>query len=99
MSFRVMVEESPRYLGEFMDESRWASYRLSNPGVEATLYGYILRDSPLHRSLQNALTKGSQRMILSLQGSPEFKARQSVVIQALISEDIYRIDAPTTLTD
>jgi hypothetical protein len=38
-------------------------------------------------------------MILSLQGSPEFKARQSVVIQALISEDIYRIDAPTTLTD
>lgn len=99
MSFRVMVEESPRYLGEFMDESRWASYRLSNPGVETTLYGYILRDSPLHRSLQNALTKGSQRMILSLQGSPEFKARQSVVIQALISEDIYRIDAPTTLTD
>jgi hypothetical protein len=99
MSFRVIVEESPRYVGEFMDETRWASYRLSNAGVETTLYGYILRNSPLHRSLQNALARGSKRMILSLRGSPEFKARQSVVIQALISEDIYRIDAPTTLTD
>jgi hypothetical protein len=99
MSFRVVIEESPRYLGEFMDESRWASYRLSNPGTEDVLYGYVLRDSAVHRSLLNAQAKGSQRMILRLQSSPEFKARQSVVIKALISEDIYRIDAPTSLTD
>lgn len=99
MSFRVVIEESPRYLGEFMDESRWVSYRLSNSGVEEVLYGYVPRDSPLHQSLQNAQAKGSQRMILSLQSSPEFKARQSVVIKALISEDIYRIDAPTSVND
>ncbi len=99
MSFRVLVEESPRYVGEFMDEYRWVSYRLSNLGVEETLYGYVLRDSPLHLSLENALANGTKRMILSLQGSPEFKARQAVVIKALISEDIYRIQSPTTLTD
>lgn len=99
MSFRVILEDSPRYVGEFMDESRWVSYRLSNPGVDAVLYGYVPRNSDLHRSLQNAQAKGAKRMILSLQGSSEFKARQSVVIQGLISEDIYRIDAPTSLTD
>ena len=99
MAFRVMVEESPRYVGEFMDERRWASFRLSNPDTEEILYGYVLRDSALHGRIQNALARSSRRMILRLQGSSEIKARQSVVIHELISEDTYRIDAPTSLTD
>lgn len=99
MSFRVIVEESPRYFDEFMDESRWVSYRLTNPGTEAMIYGYVLRNSPLHQAILSAQAKGFKRMILNLKGSPEIKAPQSVVIQGLVSENIYRLQAPTTLTD
>lgn len=99
MAFRVIVEESPRYVGEFMDERRWASFRLSNPDVEAVLYGYVLRDSELYRKIQTALSESSRRMILRLQGSTEIKARHCVVIHDLISDDTYRIEPPTSLTD
>jgi hypothetical protein len=99
MTFRVIVEESPRYVGEFMDERRWASFRLSNPETEKTIYGYVLRDSDLYHQIQTALANSSRRMILCLQGSTEMKARDSVVIQKMISEDTYRIEPPTSLTD
>lgn len=99
MVYRLEVEETHRYVAEFMNESEWACYILTKPKSDGMLYGYVRRNSMTHDSLRNALQNGSNQMILKIQASIAMKARNSVVIQELISDSIFRVDPPKSPKD
>jgi hypothetical protein len=99
MAFRVEVKESPRYFGEFSDQSRWVSYQINAVKSDTLLYCYVLRDSKMHQSMDEALRKGFTRMILRLQASTAINLPNAVVVESFISADLYRIDPPKTLID
>lgn len=99
MAFRVEVKESPRYFGEFSDQSRWVSYQINAVKSDTLLYCYVLRDSKMHQSIDEALRKGFTRMILRLQASTAINLPNAVVVESFISADLYRIDPPKTLID
>ncbi|MFM2171682.1 MAG: hypothetical protein RI957_1911 [Verrucomicrobiota bacterium] len=99
ISYRLHVEETHRYVAEFMNESQWVSYALTKPGTEGPLYGYVKRNSPEHTSMQAGIAANTRRMILNIQASPGIKAKDSVVIHKVISETPYRIDPPGSAND
>lgn len=99
MSFRLEVEETPRYIGEFIDESSWVSYRLTKPKSESILYGYARRNSDTHQRIEAARQAGSRHLICKLQCSPAMKAKDSVVIQEMMSDSFYRSSPPKSLYD
>lgn len=99
MAFRISARESPRYFGEFSDQNRWVSYQLNAIKSDTIIYGYVLRDSPAHASIQQATNRGFSRMILRLQASKSIKLLNAVVIESFVSSDFYRIDPPKTLID
>lgn len=99
MSFRVEVEEAPRYMGEFSDQSRWVSYQLNGLKSDVLLYAYVLRGSAMHQQIDDALRNGFRRMILRLQASKSINLPNAVVVDAFISGDLYRIDPPKSLID
>lgn len=99
MVYRLQVEETHRYVAEFMNESEWACYSLTKPKSDEILYGYVRRNTMTHESLRNALQNGSNEMILKIQASIAMKAKNSVVIQELISDSIFRVDPPKSPKD
>jgi hypothetical protein len=99
MSFRLEVEESPRYIGEFIDESSWVSYRLTKAKSESILYGYVRRNSATHQRIAAAQQAGSHHLICMLQCSPAMKAKDSVVIQDMVSDSFYRSSPPKSIYD
>jgi hypothetical protein len=99
MSFRVEVEEAPRYMGEFSDASRWVSYQLNGLKSNVLLYAYVLRGSMMHLQMDETLRNGRHRMILRLQASKAINLPNAVVVDAFISGDLFRIDAPKSLID
>ena len=99
MAFRVTVEPTVRYLAEFSDEARWVCYRLRSQNSEDTLYGYVARNSEQHALIQQRLNEGGDTMILRLQFAKAMKAKQSLVIDKVISTNIYRISPPSSTTD
>lgn len=99
MSFRVVPEDSSRYLGEFRDEKRWMCYRLMEKSSEKILFGYVARNSKAHQRIDNRLAEGGKTMILRLQFAKAIKIPDSVVIDNVISTDTYRIAAPTNTRD
>ncbi len=99
MAFRLSVRESPRYFGEFSDQNRWVSYQLNAIKSDTIIYGYVLRDSPAHVSINQATQRGFSRMILRLQASKSIQLPNAVVIESFVSADLYRIDPPKTLID
>lgn len=99
MAFRVTAESSNFYAHEFSDESRWVSYQLRQKNSEHMVHGYAPRDSELHKQMDKAVSEGPRRIILRLQTSKEFAARRGVVIKGMVSDSIYRIEPPTSLSD
>lgn len=99
MAFRLSLKESPRYFGEFSNIARWVSYEISEASSDTILYGYVLRDSPTHQSIQQAIRFGHQRMIVRLQASKTIQLPNAVIIESFVSADIYRLDPPKTLID
>lgn len=99
ITYRLEVEEEHRYVAEFMNESEWACYRLTKSTSDRVLYGYVRRDNPLQLAMQNATHTGAAEMILKIQASAAMKAKNSVVIQELISDSTFRIDPPKSIKD
>lgn len=99
MAFRLKLKESPRYFGEFSNQSRWVSYELTAARSETILYGYVLRNSPAHQFIQQAIQYGHQYMILRLQASKTIQLPNAVVIESFVSADLFRLDPPKTLID
>ena len=99
IAFRMNIEQTNRYLKEFADESRWCCYALTEKNSAETLYGYVTRNSPTHTSIHNSYLEGKRTFILRLQASKALKSPDSVVIDKFISNDVYRLDPPTTIED
>lgn len=99
IAFRLNIEPTNRYLNEFANESRWCCYALTEKNSAETLYGYVTRNSPTHTSIHNSYLEGKRTFILRIQASKTLKAPDSVVIDKFISNDVYRIDPPTTIED
>lgn len=94
MDFRVTVQSSPRYIGEFSDESRWASYRLTTSFDDEILFGYVTRHSEAHDAIEAAIQSQEPIIILTLQASKALTVKDSVVIQKLVSPHSIRMEAP-----
>lgn len=58
LMLRVIVEPSPYYLSDF-PEDQYESYKITQPGDEAIVWGYVERNSQAHFSLCSALQVGS----------------------------------------
>lgn len=99
MSFRVTAESSTYYAHEFSDESKWVSYQLRQKDSEHMVHAYAARDTAVHAMMDKAVSGGPRRMILRLQTSKEFAAKKAMVIKEVVSDSIYRIEPPTSLTD
>ncbi|HBE23096.1 MAG TPA: hypothetical protein DDW21_06565 [Verrucomicrobiales bacterium] len=99
IAFRLKTKPTNRYLMEFADESRWCCYELTEKDSSKTLYGYVARNSQAHASIHNSYLAGKRTFILRLQASKALKSPDSVVIDKYISNDIHRIDPPTTIED
>lgn len=99
IAFRLNIEPTNRYLMEFADESRWCCYELTEKDSSETLYGYVARNSQAHAAIHNSYLAGKRTFILRVQASKALKSPDSVVIDKYISNDVYRIDPPTTIED
>lgn len=99
IAYRLEVEETPRYLGEFIDETSWVCYRLTKAKSEMVLYGYVRRHSVTHQRIVAAQNAGSRHLICLIQCSPGMKAKDSVVIQEMISDSFIRNSAPKSIYD
>lgn len=100
MAFRVNPEPAFHYQGEFLDEQRWACYRLKEKSSDLTLTGFVLRDSAANLAIEQSLAKGEKTMmILRLQFATAIKLPNSVVIDKVISPRVFRIDPPSSPID
>jgi hypothetical protein len=99
IAFRLKTKPTNRYLMEFADETRWCCYELTEKDSSKTLYGYVARNSQAHAAIHNSYLAGKRTFILRLQASKALKSPDSVVIDKYISNDIHRIDPPTTIDD
>ena len=99
IAFRLNIEPTNRYMMEFADESRWCCFALTEKNSAETLYGYVARNSLTHASIHNSYLEGKRTFILRIQASKALKSPDSVVIDKFISNDVYRIDPPTSIED
>lgn len=97
MDFRVYVERDTFFSHEFADAGRWLCFRLTAPGGEESMFGYVLADSKEARTLLEVMQNhGSGRTSLILRlGIPErLQSRQGVVIEKVLSTRWIYIDPP-----
>jgi hypothetical protein len=94
LDFRISLYPTPYYVGEFVDESRWASYRVTAEGYDEVLFGYVIRNSEEHRIIEAALEKQSPFVIATLMIPSDSKVKHAVVIQKIVSDSYIRADAP-----
>ena len=99
VSYRLELSESPRPIAEFSNEQVWACYCLTKAPSDKILFGYVRRGSDPHLAIETARSMGAKQMILRLQASSTLKAKNSVVIQEVISGILYRMDPPRSLYD
>ena len=99
MTFRVNPEPAFHYQGEFLDEQRWACYKLKEKSSELTLAGFVLRDSAAHLAIEQSLAEGEKTMILRLQFATAIKLPNSVVIDKVISSKVFRMEPPSSPID
>jgi hypothetical protein len=97
MDFRVYVERDAFFSHEFADSGRWLCFRLTAPGGEDSMFGYVLAESDEARKLLEVIQKnGSGRTSLILRlGIPErLQSRHGVVIEKTLSSRWIYIDPP-----
>jgi hypothetical protein len=97
--FRISISPTPYYVGEFSDESRWASYRLTADGYDEVMFGYVLRHSEEHAAIEMALMQNAPVLIATLMIPPNCAAKHSVVIQKIVSTSSIRSEPPRTTSN
>lgn len=84
--FRVTLSPVDYYNFDFLDESKWQSYRLISPDKEHSIYGYAEKGSRLDQRLRpNADTK-SVALMLSLKFPKGTSSNDQVEIEKIINE-------------
>ncbi|MGC4015256.1 MAG: hypothetical protein QM755_12180 [Luteolibacter sp.] len=95
--FRVILQPDVFYSHEFSDSIRWSNYRLTAPGGEEALFGYVLRNSDTSRYIQTLLSRNKgQPVALTIRLSipPDLKSPRGVVIEKVLSEHWVYLTAP-----
>jgi len=97
MNFRVYVEEDHFFSHEFVDSNHWASFRLTAPGGEETLFGYAPRGGPLEAELLALIEQNGRNpapAILRLALPAGTQSRRGVIIDKLMSTRWIYVDPP-----
>ena len=97
MDFRVFVEEDHFFTHEFVDSTRWASFRLTVPGGEETLFGYAPRDGTVAAELLGLIEQNDDKpaaVILRLNLPAATKSRRGVIIDKVMSPRWIYVDPP-----
>jgi hypothetical protein len=97
MEFRVAAEEDHFFSHEFADASRWASFRLTAPDAEETLFGYAARGGEVETELLALIGKSerkSAQVILRLRLAAGTQSRRGVLIEQVMSNRWIYVDPP-----
>lgn len=97
LDFRISLQPTAYYVGEFSDESRWVSYRVTAYGHSEVLFAFVLRHSDEHLAIESSLAQKSPYLIATLMIPPDTSVKHAVVIQKIVSDNFIRADAPKTL--
>jgi hypothetical protein len=99
MDFRVYIENGYQFSDEFEDKAEWLCYRLTVRDSETVLYGYVRVGSTAQKEFTEKIKINSSKpaaAILRLNIPVKMKAKQSVLIEKVVSKYWITID-PTTL--
>jgi len=101
LDFRVYVEEDHFFSHEFANPAQYTSFRLTAPGADETLWGYVPKNSPLESTLRQALADNPNpykpvAMLLRLGLPTGLGSRRGVVIEQVLSKRWLPGDPPRT---
>lgn len=97
LEFRVSVQETDFYSHEFEDADHWRCFRLTTPKGAETLFGYVVRKSPVETALLKALEAYPGKPVaLTLRlGRPAgLTSRRGVMIEAIASPQWFYVTPP-----
>ncbi len=86
--FRVYVERDDFYNYEFQDNQIYQSYKLSTLNSHEILYGYVKRDSPAYRLIEESLLQNDGRpapMMLRLHLPEGLESKSGVSIEKIMT--------------
>jgi hypothetical protein len=85
---RVIAAPGVYYNGEFKDEATWASYSLTSPDMDATLFGYCRNGSPEARAMRKLFVDGtaSTRVTLDIRRIKGGETRQFEISRVIARE-------------
>ncbi|MGC6426406.1 MAG: hypothetical protein ACON5H_05345 [Akkermansiaceae bacterium] len=83
---RIVLEPMNYNVRSYQDIDRWASFRISSIQEDGILYGYVERDSKLHKKLILLTGVGRSFSILDLEINPEDIKNKQVRISAVYSD-------------
>ena len=101
LEFRVSVQETEFYSHEFENADHWHSFRMTTPKGAETLFGYVVRKSPVETALLKALEANPGKPVaLTLRlGRPTgLTSRRGVIIEAIASPQWFYLTPPETGT-
>lgn len=97
MDFRVYAEPDHFYSHEFGDAELYVCYRLTTPGGDETLFGYVERGAELAERMRVLLAQnkgGAMPMILKLHVPENLQSRRGVVISELLNPSWMFVESP-----
>lgn len=93
--FRVHIARGDYYNGPYSDDTEWMCCDLTYPGdTDFHLYGYVRRQSPAGKRLNEMLAGQSVSAILGLAYRREGSDLKQVTIHGIISEEWFLKDGP-----
>ena len=84
--FRVILSPVDYYNFDFLDESKWQSYRLVSPDQKHSIYGYVPKDSELARRIRPGVDITSTELTLMLKFPKGTASNDQVEIESLVTE-------------
>ncbi|MES2657915.1 MAG: hypothetical protein V4689_04815 [Verrucomicrobiota bacterium] len=84
--FRVTLSPVDYYNFDFLDESKWQSFRLVSPDHEHSLYGYAEKGTALEQRLRPSADSSAVALMLSLKFPKGSSSNDQVEIERIVNE-------------
>ena len=84
--FRVNLSPVDYYNFDFLDETKWQSYRLVSPDQESSLYGYVERGGELDKRIRPGPDSSSIPLTLKLKFPKGTLSNDQVEIESVVSD-------------
>jgi len=97
LEFRVHVEADRFFSHEFADSRRWASFRLTAPGADETLFGFAPKGGEVEASLLALIEQNEKKpspAILRLSLPDGIQSRRGVLIEKVVSPRWVHVEPP-----